>query len=706
MNLFKRTKTPTERTPERSLQLRVITFSAQAISFTAVAYVTRLWWLALIGVGVLAVGSYYAYRYHTRDQRIRAVRLGAFIALHLAFGYLLFGIFAGVPYPQAQFAVIATAIVTFELYNRLNLFSAFGMGLINLYVAATLSRDVTFGLFLLLFLGLWLAFMWVADTEDGIKRSAVVLRAMPKTSRTIRFSGALRARIVQITLLGLACAGAIFALTPRFVGRPLFMPLSIQIPIRAQPSAQIINPAFQLIQLEGVTAQTESEYYYGFGDALDLSYRGGLSDTLLMYVSSPAWSYWRGYAFDTFDGLRWSQSDNSFRTRSSRARGRFILNSRPQNETFVHSFYIAQDMPNVLWTGGAPTEVFFPAEEIAQDNTDGLRVGEAMRAGTVYSVVSEVQQHDPDAARGRFFSSIKQEPGIEAYLQLPLTTSARTHELAAQITMASTTVYDRVIAVRDYVLTTYPYDYFPPPQEPNTDAVDQFLFVDQRGVCEHFVSAMIVLLRSVDIPARFVVGYGSGDYNPITNFYEVRANDAHAWVEVYFPRQGWVAFDPTPGWTGSPQTGDIARWALSDLFGDVQLPNLPIAQIVNLGIGFIGAIVPFIVAAGVLIAVIVVARLLLKHAAARPRLPYALNDPTRRAVFRSYKRALRMMRAPRASSQTVQEHAELYVSQYPGLAELAALTDTSAYRPQPPDAADEVRARSLSRLITRWKTRT
>ena len=79
------------------------------------------------------------------------------------------------------------------------------------------------------------------------------------------------------------------------------------------------------------------------------------------------------------------------------------------------------------------------------------------------------------------------------------------------------------------------------------DAVDHFLFDTRRGFCEHIASAMAILLRAEGIPTRIVTGYGPGDRNPLTGYWEVRQSDAHAWVEVYYPNAGWLPYDPTFG---------------------------------------------------------------------------------------------------------------------------------------------------------------
>src|SRR5690606_8732153 len=90
-------------------------------------------------------------------------------------------------------------------------------------------------------------------------------------------------------------------------------------------------------------------------------------------------------------------------------------------------------------------------------------------------------------------------------------------------------------------------------------------FANHRtGHCEYFASALVMMLRSQDIPARLVVGYLGGEYNKLGRYYQVYQRDAHAWVEVYLePEQvppetyppeltrfgGWYRLDPTPSST-------------------------------------------------------------------------------------------------------------------------------------------------------------
>ena len=74
-------------------------------------------------------------------------------------------------------------------------------------------------------------------------------------------------------------------------------------------------------------------------------------------------------------------------------------------------------------------------------------------------------------------------------------------------------------------------------------AVDEFLFDTREGFCEHYAGAFVVLLRAAGIPARVVIGYQGGVYNPAGDYVLVRHSDAHAWSEVWLAGRGWLRLD-------------------------------------------------------------------------------------------------------------------------------------------------------------------
>src|SRR5690606_7640439 len=83
------------------------------------------------------------------------------------------------------------------------------------------------------------------------------------------------------------------------------------------------------------------------------------------------------------------------------------------------------------------------------------------------------------------------------------------------------------------------------PPRLGVNAIDDFLFETKRGFCEHFASTFVYLMRTGGVPARIVVGYQGGDFNPVDAYFIVRQSDAHAWAEVWLEGEGWRMVDPT-----------------------------------------------------------------------------------------------------------------------------------------------------------------
>ncbi len=126
-----------------------------------------------------------------------------------------------------------------------------------------------------------------------------------------------------------------------------------------------------------------------------------------------------------------------------------------------------------------------------------------------------------------------------------LSTTPRVRDLAARLARGQTNPYDTAAAIERYLRDTYGYATVIDSPPANRDVVDYFLFDAKQGYCEYFATAMAVLLRADNIPARVVTGYLPGARQADGTFLS-RESQAHAWVEVWFPRYGWIMFDPTP----------------------------------------------------------------------------------------------------------------------------------------------------------------
>ena len=170
-----------------------------------------------------------------------------------------------------------------------------------------------------------------------------------------------------------------------------------------------------------------------------------------------------------------------------------------------------------------------------------------------------VQSYVPQVSKTQLRAAIRNYPLeiVSRYLELPEDTPNRVLALARDLTGAERTLYDQAVAIETY-LRKIPYtlDVEPPPF--GEDVVDYFLFTAQEGYCDYYASSMVVLARAAGLPARIVVGYASGDYNPSTGQYVVRQKHAHSWVEIYFAEIGWVEFEPTGNQPAISHSDDVA----------------------------------------------------------------------------------------------------------------------------------------------------
>jgi transglutaminase-like putative cysteine protease len=134
---------------------------------------------------------------------------------------------------------------------------------------------------------------------------------------------------------------------------------------------------------------------------------------------------------------------------------------------------------------------------------------------------------------------------LDHYLQLPASLTPRTRELAQRITGGLQNPYDKAQAITSWLRRNVRYSRQTQPPPLGVEPLDWFLFDYRVGFCNWYASAEVIMLRSLGVPARLVVGFARGKFSDEGGFYEVSGEDAHAWPEVYFPGYGWVEFEPT-----------------------------------------------------------------------------------------------------------------------------------------------------------------
>ena len=270
--------------------------------------------------------------------------------------------------------------------------------------------------------------------------------------------------------------------------------------------------------------------------------------------------HWRGRSYDRFDGVRWSRSmglpPSIGPARWYQAWG----TGRVRQEIY-----------------GAPldVDVLFALHPLLEARSDNPRIqplfdnaGDHLYWGSgapSYEALSVADRPAPEAlreARSGFF------PARRYYTQLPRLPE-RVSNLADSLTQGLDNDYDRVNAINDFFHTEFDYT-LELPRSAQEATLEFFLFERGEGHCEYFSTAMVVLLRNLGIHAREVNGFLGGQWNSFGQYLAVTQNEAHSWVEVWFPGYGWVQFDPTPGGAGTSAAVTSWLWPGRFLFDGLQ----------------------------------------------------------------------------------------------------------------------------------------
>ena len=334
--------------------------------------------------------------------------------------------------------------------------------------------------------------------------------------------------------------------------------------------------------------------YNGFSNYLDTAIRASLSNNIVMHVRASDPGYFLSMTYDKWNGTTWSNTNTAAKLTVLNGGSPFYINSgdlsgQPllaasdisQTATNVQTFYIEETMTNVILGTSEPSSVWFPSSKLYLNPSDSsIRTSIAITPGTIYTVVSSDTEMNGNVLIQDNYS-LKQLPIIlrselANYMKLPRP-YRRVKQLTLAITKHSTSVYAKVEALEEWMSKHVRYSLNIPPLLPNQDTVNQFLFHDRVGYCEQISTALAVMLRSIGIPTREAVGYVPGNFNPLTDLYDVRQNDAHAWVQVWFPKYGWQNFDPTASVPLAPPNPGLvilsySAHALKTIFWPIGLP--------------------------------------------------------------------------------------------------------------------------------------
>ncbi|MGC1377978.1 MAG: transglutaminase domain-containing protein [Anaerolineales bacterium] len=271
--------------------------------------------------------------------------------------------------------------------------------------------------------------------------------------------------------------------------------------------------------------------------------------------------HWRSTTFDVYMGNGWASS--ALDSASYEADAPLFEQIPQQYRLLRQNISFAKADGQLYWAGtlyrvdqpfkagwrtsppSGPSGTDSAAQTAAFSQTDLLGALTSAKSYNVESLLPVVSLKELRAAPPVYPYLIRTR-----YLYLPNTVPERVLALARDLTATAPTPYDQAKAIESYLRNTYPYTLDVPAPPDDVDVVDYFLFDLKKGFCDYYASAMTVLARAAGLPARIVMGYAGGTYNPSTARYEITQADAHAWVEIYFANIGWIEFEPTAGQRG------------------------------------------------------------------------------------------------------------------------------------------------------------
>jgi transglutaminase-like putative cysteine protease len=276
-----------------------------------------------------------------------------------------------------------------------------------------------------------------------------------------------------------------------------------------------------------------------FGGALNLT------QEVLFTVNGRAVPYWRARTYETYTGAGWTSNELV----SVRAQ-KLEMEELDRRVDVRHQFRIIA-ATNALFSAGEPVgfnvrsaglirpgEPWDPLQILAMEGREFFPT----RINLRYTATGNIS----NASTNQLQSAGTDYPDwvTGTYLQLPDEFPQRVRDLAIEISSSAGNPHDKAKAIEQHLKTyTYNLNIHAPPE--SADGVDFFLFTQQEGYCDYYASSMIVMLRAIGIPARYVLGYATGEWDSKDATATVRDLNYHSWVEAYFPGYGWRTFEPT-----------------------------------------------------------------------------------------------------------------------------------------------------------------
>lgn len=398
----------------------------------------------------------------------------------------------------AHLTITFQAIKSFDLKEPWDHLQVYFMALLQLIIASELIHSIAFGVVFIFFLVTLV--------------TAMVLAHFMKEGTILKIG--IKKPVIYISLLTLLITVIFFVSTPRVSGG-----------------------VWGKSHIKGIKSVCFSEKV-NLGSFGELK----LDPTIVMRIELnpmiPGPYYWRGMTLDYFDGTSWNST---------------LMNTRRSvkkiNDEFVVQPFSATSVTQKIMLEPIDSDVIFGLDRVISIKGDFIRLEKNPAASLfVYKKGARrlqyvVRSDVVTTAQSTDFGLWKSYLNIPDFLRDKI--KAFTDNVLRSEGTKPMSDLQKASTIEKYLKKNYRYSLNVKPPDDNINPVLYFLFESKAGYCEHYATAMTMMLRSAGIPSRVVTGFSGGELNEYGGYIIVRQSDAHSWVEAVIDGR-WRRFDPTP----------------------------------------------------------------------------------------------------------------------------------------------------------------
>lgn len=335
--------------------------------------------------------------------------------------------------------------------------------------------------------------------------------------------------------------------------------------------------SFESLAVHPTLQATSHRSGYSEGDR-ELGGSVELSEQLVFVAKTEKPTYWRGESKAIYTGKGWESSSEAesmpLRPDHAGDAGGALYEGVTVRTIDQTVAFLTKSPSSVIFAGGEIVEIQEIRDHEGEPYPTDRQVvayqaeGEAWKLSqpqemTYYNIRVNVPTDDSittlRAVQDKRFNELTSK-----YMQLPESLPDRVKLLARRLTAPLEHDWDKALAIQSYLHQHYLYQLdsigYPGEQQ---DFVDHFLFQSQQGYCDHFSTALTVMLRASGVPARWVKGFAPGEVSYLEDeqLYQatVRERHAHSWAEVYVKGAGWVPIEATPGFSAAGEPVQMAE---------------------------------------------------------------------------------------------------------------------------------------------------